>query len=116
MKITGAMLFAATAVVATSVAAQQPKFDLADVHASPTKYWFAQNTSGVARQAILRDGLYIYRDATVLGLIQAAYGLPEDAVSGGPAWLKSDVFDVVAKVPEGMNLQTANLMLQPLLQ
>ena len=100
---------------AISALAQQPKFDLADVHASKTAYWFAQNLSGTPRQALLRDGLYIYRDATVLGLIQAAYSVPEDAVSGGPSWLKSDLFDVIAKVQDGTTLATANLMLQPLL-
>ncbi len=42
--------------------AQQPKFDLADVHVSPTAYWFAQNRGGS-----IRDGLYINRDATNIG-------------------------------------------------
>lgn len=94
----------------TPVFAQQPKFDLADVHISPTPFWFAQNGGGR-----LRDGLYINRDATVLQLIQAAYGVPEDGISGGPSWLKADLFDVVAKVPEGTTRETANLMLQALL-
>jgi uncharacterized protein (TIGR03435 family) len=90
--------------------AQQPKFEIADVHISPTPFWFAQNAG-----ARLRDGLYINRDATVLQLIQAAYGVPEDGIGGGPNWLKSDIFDVVAKVPEGTTRETANLMLQSLL-
>jgi len=90
--------------------AQQPKFDLADVHASTTAYWFAQNNGG-----LIRDGVYINRDATLLNLIQAAYGVTEDVVAGGPSWLKSDFFDVVAKVPEGTTPATANLMLQALL-
>jgi uncharacterized protein (TIGR03435 family) len=91
--------------------AQQPEFDLADVHASTTAFWFAQNNGGS-----IRDGLYINRDATMLQLIQAAYGVKEDAVAGGPSWLKSDLFDVVAKVPEGTTSATANLMLQALLK
>lgn len=95
--------------------AQQPKFDLADVHASSTAYWFAQNTSGMRRYALLRDGLYIYRDATMVDLIQAAYGVTEDMIAGGPSWLRSDLFDVIAKVPEGTTQASANLMLQPLL-
>lgn len=90
--------------------AQQPKFEIADVHSSPTPFWFAQNNGGR-----LRDGLYFNRDATVLQLIQAAYGVPEDGITGGPNWLKSDLFDVVAKVPEGTTRETANLMLQSLL-
>jgi uncharacterized protein (TIGR03435 family) len=89
---------------------QQPKFELADVHISPTPFWFAQN--GGAR---LRDGLYINRDVTVLQLIQAAYGVTEDGVGGGPNWLKSDIFDVVAKMPAGTTRETANIMLQSLL-
>lgn len=90
--------------------AQVPKFEIADVHTSPTPFWFAQNAGGR-----LRDGLYINRDATLLQLIQAAYGVTEDSIGGGPSWLKSDIFDVVAKVPEGTTRETANLMLQALL-
>jgi uncharacterized protein (TIGR03435 family) len=90
--------------------AQQLKFDLADIHASTAQTWPVQNSGGT-----LRDGLYINREATRLQLIQAAYGVKEDDIAGGPSWLKSDVFDVIAKVPEGTTLATANLMLQSLL-
>src|SRR5580658_27923 len=102
-------------VWAQQPAAQQPRFELADVHVSPTAFWFAQNTNGQIRPGLISDGLYIYRDATVLSLIQAAYGVPEDMVSGGPSWLKSDLFDVVAKVPEGTTPANLKLMLQSLL-
>ena len=89
---------------------QQPKFDLADVHASSTAYWFAEYNGG-----LIRDGIYINRDATVLNLIRTAYGVTEDVIAGGPSWLKSDLFDIIAKVPEGTTPATANLMLQGLL-
>ncbi len=91
--------------------AEQPKFELADVHVSKTSRAFAQNFGGV-----LRDGLYINRDATMLNLIKAAYGISEDDVAGGPGWLGSDVFEVVAKVPPGTKMAAANQMLQSLLQ
>jgi uncharacterized protein (TIGR03435 family) len=103
-----AVLFSLLAVI--PIFAQQPKFQIADVHLSPTPFWFAQNAGGR-----LHDGLYINRDASMLQLIQAAYGITEDAIGGGPNWLKSDIFDVVAKVPEGTTRETANLMLQALL-
>jgi uncharacterized protein (TIGR03435 family) len=89
---------------------QPPKFELADVHASTTAHGFAQNFGGV-----LRNGRYVNRDATMLELIEAAYGVSEDTIAGGPGWLTSDLFDVIAKVPEGTTLATANLMLQSLL-
>lgn len=97
-------------LIAAAAPAQQPKFELADVHAAPTAKGFAQNFGGV-----LREGRYVNRDATMLNLIQAAYGISEDNVAGGPGWIASDVFDVIAKVPDGTNLATANLMLQSLL-
>ena len=93
-----------------SAFAQQAKFDLADVHVSPTARNFAQNFGGV-----LRDGKYVNRDATMLQLIEAAYGVTEDAISGGPGWIGSDLFDVIAKVPDGTTPETAKLMLQALL-
>ncbi len=92
------------------ILAQQPKFDVADVHISPTARNFAQNFGGV-----IRDGRYVNRDATMLNLIEAAYGVSEDAIAGGPGWLNSDLFDVIGKVPDGTTAATANLMLQTLL-
>ena len=90
--------------------AQQPKFDIADVHVSTTARGFAQNFGGV-----LRGGRYVNRDATMLNLIEAAYGVSEDSISAGPGWMSSDLFDVIAKVPEGTTQATANSMLQTLL-
>lgn len=90
--------------------AQQPKFVLADVHVSTTPRWFAQNNGGY-----LRNGRYVNRDATLLNLIEAAYDVKEDAVAGGPSWLDTDIYDVIAKAPEGTTPATAKLMLQSLL-
>jgi len=89
---------------------QQPKFELADVHSSKTSRSTAQNFGGV-----LRAGKYVNRDVTMLALIQAAYKVKEDAIVGGPGWVASDLFDIVAKVPEGTTMAEANQMLQSLL-
>ena len=97
-------------LIAMSAAAQQSKFELADVHVSPTAHGFAQNFGGV-----LRAGRYVNRDATMLDLIQAAYGIGAEDIAGGPGWVSSDLFDVVAKVPAGTTPAAANLMLQALL-
>ncbi len=62
--------------------AQQPKFELADVHASATAHGYAQNFGGV-----LREGRYVNRDATMLDLIEAAYDVSEDNIAGVQAGL-----------------------------
>jgi len=90
--------------------AQEPKFALADVHVSTTAQGFAQNFGGV-----IRAGRYVNRDATMLDLIVAAYGVSADNIAGGPGWLASDLFDVIGKVPEGTTPAAANLMLKALL-
>src|SRR5690242_13146259 len=89
---------------------QQPKFELADVHSSKTSRSAAQNFGGV-----LRAGKYVNRDVTMLGLIEAAYNVKEDAIAGGPGWVASDLFDIIAKVPEGTKMAEAKQMLQSLL-
>ena len=101
--------------VAVSLFAQEPqKFELADLHVSTTPRWFAlnyvQNNTGR-----VRDGRYIIRDASLLALIEAAYSVTDDMIAGGPSWVNLDVYDVIAKVPEGTTLATARLMLQQLL-
>jgi uncharacterized protein (TIGR03435 family) len=98
------------ALLAVAAFAQQPAFEVADVHVSPTARGFAQNFGGV-----LRAGRYIDRDATMLQLITAAYDVPEDDISGGPGWVSSDLFDVVAKAPDGATAASAKLMLRTLL-
>ena len=70
------------AVVPVFAQQQQPKFDVADVHVSPTALGFGQNFGGV-----LREGHYVNRDATMLNLIVSAYGVSEDNISGGPGWI-----------------------------
>src|SRR5262249_53697050 len=92
------------------LSAQQPQFEAADVHVSPTARGFAQNFGGV-----LRAGRYINRDVTMLQLITAAYSVPEEDIAGGPGWVSSDLFDVVAKAPDGATPATAKIMLQGLL-
>jgi uncharacterized protein (TIGR03435 family) len=98
----------------TPALSQQPKFDLADVHASTTQRWFVGNFEPNNAGRII-DGRYILRDASLLTLIEAAYGVTEDMVAGGPSWLNLDVYDVIAKTPDGTHLAAAKLMLQSLL-
>jgi uncharacterized protein (TIGR03435 family) len=71
-----------------------PRFVAADVHAiPPTTNW----ESG----PYLISGRYEVKRATLLDLIQAAYGFDKDKILGGPTWLEWDHYDLTAKLPQG---------------
>lgn len=96
--------------IALSQAAEKPPaFESADVHVSVPSS-FASMSGGVPR-----DGRYELRAATMLDLIRTAYGVTDDKVVGGPGWLSSERFDVIAKMPHGAPPETAALMLRTLL-
>jgi uncharacterized protein (TIGR03435 family) len=86
-----------------------PTFDVADVHVSP--HSINPNQSG----GFVRAGRYEVRKATMVDLIRLAYGLDPDKILGGPSWLETDRFDIVAKAPAGTTQDKAKLMLQSLL-
>jgi uncharacterized protein (TIGR03435 family) len=104
---------AAVTVLSCSVFGQSNEkpltFELADVHVSPPST-FASMSGGVPR-----GGRYELRNANMLDLIGTAYNVEPEKVAGGPTWLASDRFDVIAKAPNGVTQQTARLMLQALL-
>jgi len=85
-------------------------FEIADVHVSPPrKFPF---TSGGS----LHGERYVFRQATMLDLISAAYGLDPSNVQGGPSWLESDRFDIAAKAPAKTTQTALKLMLRSLLK
>src|SRR5690349_23666714 len=87
----------------------QRAFDAADIHLSP------RSTNPNMTGGVLRSGRYELRKATMVDLIKTAYGVDADSVVGGPNWIESDRFDVIAKAPAGASPDTAKLMLQALL-
>ena len=48
-----------------------------------------------------RNGRYEFHSASMIDLIQEAYGFDFDKILGGPSWLEMDRFEVIAKVPAG---------------
>src|SRR5258708_1525178 len=86
------------------------KFELADVHAS-VKGAGVQFFNG----GLLRGGRYLAKNATMLDLISAAYGVDNEKVQGGPSWLEKDRFDVLAKTVKSTTADTVKPMLQALL-
>src|ERR1700733_3660603 len=88
-----------------------PKFDLADVHASP----HTTNQNPFMSGGVLRNGRYDLRRASMVELISTAYGVDTDKVLGGPNWLELDRFDIIARAPNSTPPETVKLMLQALL-
>src|SRR5579862_474128 len=102
--------FAPISVIAVlSGVALGQSFQIADVHARPV----VRNRS--MEGGVLRAGRYEIRYATMLDLIKTAYGVDADTVFGGPSWLETDRFDVIAKAPANTPPETVKLMLQALL-
>ena len=55
------------------------------------------NTTNERMYYGLRNANLTVRNMTVQGLIQAAYGKRDFQISGGPAWITSECFDIEAK-------------------
>jgi uncharacterized protein (TIGR03435 family) len=86
-------------------------FDIADVHPSATGGNNNHMSGGV-----LRGGRYDLRNATMVELIQMAYGLNDTkTIVGGPGWLDTDRFDIAAKAPQSTSQEDLKLMLEALL-
>src|SRR5262249_49388647 len=94
-------------------APEKPKaFELADVHVSPPSGLAQIQMSGGVTP---RNGRFEIRNATMLDLVRTAYSVEPEKVVGGPNWLASDRFDVIAKAPAGTTKENARLMLRELL-
>src|SRR5277367_1597314 len=48
-------------------------------------------------------------------LVMSAYGVEDFQISGGPSWMNTERFDVLANAPENSDPNDLNLMLQALL-
>ena len=101
-----AALFARAAIAQSSDAT--PRFGIVDIHAS------APNTILEMRSRFAR-GRYELRNATLVDLIQTAWSVDADKVVGGPDWLDTDRFDVIATAPAGSTPETRKTMLRKLL-
>ena len=86
----------------------QLSFDAADIHASnSTDQWVSLG--------VLPDGHVRSHNATLRMIIAAAYNVDVDGVSGGPAWLDSERFDINAKTAPTLSKDDLLLMVQTLL-
>ena len=86
-----------------------PRFGLADVHTRPPNTILAMRWG-------FSQGRYEIRNATMVDLIRTAWNVSADSVTGGPEWLETDRFDVVASAPAGTSKEALRAMLRALLK
>jgi len=99
-------VFTLASLVAALSAQQQPAFDVATVKPS-------SSTGGINNR---RDPvLATWTNAPLSFMIESAYEIQPDQLIGGPAWLKTDHWDIVGKTDAPANGDQQNKMLQTLL-
>jgi len=96
--------------------ASPPRFEVASIKpaapdARPGRVAYAANGAEITTN----PGLLSIRSITVKDLIAAAYGIEAYQISGGPAWVDSDQFEVIAKATSAASREQLLLMLRPLL-
>jgi uncharacterized protein (TIGR03435 family) len=83
-----------------------PAFELADIHVS---------APGTALKLQHLPGRLEIHGATMLDLIAEAWQVDRSIIVGGPSWLNTDKFDVIAKAPSGSSPAAIQEMLRNLL-
>ena len=86
-----------------------PKFEIASIQLS------AKSPNPFPRTSAPHNGRYEIHTASMVDLIQIAWGFAPDKILGGPSWLEMTRFDVIAKVPDKTSPDDLNEMLQSLL-
>ena len=85
--------------------ASRPAFEVASVkptQGQPLNSGFRRGSPGVLNAT----------NVSVRFLVEYAYGVRDDQVSGGPSWLDTDRFEIVAKPPEGADTSEASKRLR----
>jgi uncharacterized protein (TIGR03435 family) len=110
----GSLVHAQSAADAKPAEAR-PEFDVASIKPSalPGRGVIRLRPQGGPGSA--DTGRVTYTFITIRDLIVEAYGVRRNQISGGPNWLDSERFDIVAKVPAGATKEQVKVMLQNLL-
>jgi uncharacterized protein (TIGR03435 family) len=69
-----------------------------------------------AMRTVLSGDRYELRNATVIDLLRTAWAVSPEDIVGGPEWLDTDRFDVLAHAPVGSSPERRQVLLQELLR
>lgn len=96
-----------------------PSFEIADVHPSPAGSPWTESAMRepdlYARSSPIRGGRYEIHSVTLIDLIATAYAIDPTRIIGGPAWIDTARFDVIAKAPAEAGPASLPAMLRSLL-
>lgn len=97
-------------MIAAAVAAQKPTpaFEVASVKSN-------KSDDDVSKRNLGAGGRLVFENYSLRGLIAAAYDVQEFQVIGGPAWMRTERFDITARASTNAPLPELNLMLRSLL-
>jgi uncharacterized protein (TIGR03435 family) len=73
------------------------------------------NGAGLPPIVLVQAGRLRAPFSTLRDLMQAAYGVEPHQILGGPGWIDSDRFEVMATLPQGATITDAQVMLRALL-
>ena len=85
-----------------------PALEAVDVHVS------APGVSPSGRFS-LPGGRFEFYATTIQMFVRIAWNVPEDRISGGPSWIDTDRFDVIAKTAKTVPMETQRRLLQAIL-
>ena len=94
------------ATIAGQAQSPAPAFEVASVR---------PNTGAGSQSARFGNGSMTFTNYPLRMLISSAYGLRFERVVGGPSWMDSERFDVIARAPAGAPDNQLSLMLRALL-
>jgi uncharacterized protein (TIGR03435 family) len=108
MKLISAALLLAGTILAQTTTSKPATFELADVHASPPG---TRDTDG----GFMPGGRLELRGTTLLNLITIAYAVDDPYVIGGPPWLNTNRYDIIAKASGATSFESLRGALKDLL-
>lgn len=95
-QITVAVVVLSTSGILAQPPAPRPKFDAFEVATIKPADHDPKSGRYITLQGINR---FVEKDYTLKLLVAAAYNLNSKAISGGPAWIESDHYDILAVTP-----------------